>query len=76
VQSQAPGQQPRQGGKHGTIRPVRPRASDLATQHRNLMPEHQDLSVLRGITARQQHKPAEHPDYEQVHKTEQHERRQ
>jgi hypothetical protein len=40
------------------------------------MPEHQDLSVLRGITARQQHKPAEHPDYEQVHKTEQHERRQ
>jgi len=78
VQPQAPGQQPGQGGEHGTVSPVRPRARDLPSQHRDLMPQHEDLRVLRSVAARQQRQqrqPAEHPDHEQVEETDQHERR-
>jgi hypothetical protein len=38
------------------------------------VPEDQDLDVLDGITARQQYKPAEHPDHEQVDEPDKHER--
>jgi hypothetical protein len=38
---------------------ARPR--DLTPQHRHLVPEDQDLGVLIGVTARQQHQLAEHP---------------
>ena len=37
--------------------------------------EHQDLRILDGITARQQHQPAEHPDHEQVDETDKHKHR-
>ena len=63
VQPQPTGQQPGQGGEHGTVSPVQPRAADLTPQHRDLMPEHQE------------HQPAEHPDHEEVSETDQHERR-
>jgi hypothetical protein len=72
---QATGQQPGQGGEHGAVSPVRPRARDLPPQDRDLMPQDQDLRVLRGVTARQQRQPAEHPDHEQVDKANEHERR-
>ena len=75
VQPQAPGQQPRQGGHHGTVSPVRPRAGGLPPQDRDLMPEHQDLRILAGVTSRQEHQPAEHPDHEQVDETDEHQRR-
>ena len=67
-------QEPGQGGEHGTVSPVRPRAHDLPPHDRDLMPEDEDLRVLGGVTARQQREPAEHPDHEQVDKTDQHER--
>ena len=70
-----PGQQPGQSGEHGAVSPVRPWTGDLPPQHCDLMPQHQDLRVLGGVTARQEHQPAEHPDHEQVDKTDQHERR-
>jgi hypothetical protein len=75
VQPQARWQQPRQGADHGTISPVRPWAGDLPPHDRNLVPEHQDLRVLGGVTSRQEHQPAEHPDHEQVDETNEHERR-
>ena len=75
VQPTVPGQQPRQGGEHGTVSPVRPRARDLPTQHRDLVPQHQDLRVLRSVTTRQQRQPAEHLDHEQVDEADEHERR-
>jgi hypothetical protein len=74
VQPQPSRQQPRQDGQHGTIGPDRPRAGDLTAQHRDLMPEDQNLGVLSGA-ARQEHQPAEHPDHEQADETDQHERR-
>jgi hypothetical protein len=75
VQPQVPGQQPGLGSEHGTVSPVRPWTGDLPPQYRDLMPQHQDLCVLGGVTARQEHQPAGQPDHEQVHKTDQHERR-
>ena len=47
-----------QGGDHGTVSPVRPRAGDPPLQHRDLMPQHGDLRVLSGITPRQEHQQA------------------
>jgi hypothetical protein len=36
------------------------------SQNRDLMSEDQDLRVLPGVTARQQHEPAEHADHAQL----------
>jgi hypothetical protein len=47
VQPQAPEQQPRQGGEHGTVSPVRPGKYDLPTQDSDLVPQHEDLRILR-----------------------------
>jgi hypothetical protein len=73
VQPQAPGQQPGQRGEHGTVSPVRPRAGDLTAQDSDLVPQHEDLRILRGIAPRLQRQPAEHLDHEQVDETDQHE---
>jgi hypothetical protein len=75
VQPQAPGQQPGQGGEHGTISPVGPRVRYLTPQHRDLMPEDQDLHVLDGVASHQQSQPAEHPDHEEIDQTNEHESR-
>ena len=60
MQPQVPGQQPRQGGEHSTIRPARPRASDLPAQYRDLMPQHKDLRILRRALSCQERQPAEY----------------
>ena len=76
VQPKAPGQQPRHGGDHGAVGPVRLRAGHLTTQDRDLVPQHQDLHVLRGVAPREEHYPAEQPDHEQVHQAKEHECRE
>jgi hypothetical protein len=68
MQPKAPGQVPGQGGEDSTVSPVRSRARDLP-------PQHEDLRVLGGVTTRQEHQPAEHPDHEQVDEANEHERR-
>ena len=50
-------------------------AHDLSTHDRDLMARDQDLRILGGVTARQQHPPAKHPDHEEVDEAEEHERR-
>jgi hypothetical protein len=75
VQAEVSGQQPRQGRQHGTVSPVRLRAGHLPAQDCNLMPEHEDLRVLSGVTPRQEHQPAGHPDHEDVYEANEHERR-
>jgi hypothetical protein len=74
AQPQMPGQQPCQGGDHGTVSPVWFRAGELPAQDRDLVPEHKDLRVLRGVTPRQEHQPAGYPDHEQVDEADDHER--
>jgi len=75
MQPQVPGQQPGQGSEQGTVSPVRLRAGYLSAQDSDLMAQHEDLRVLSGITARQEHQPAKHPHHEQVDETDEHERR-
>ena len=71
----APGQQSGQGGEHGAVSPVKLRALYLPAQDRDLMPRHEDLHVLDGITARQQRQPTKHPDHEEIDEADEHERR-
>jgi hypothetical protein len=52
MQLTASGQQPRQRGDDGAVGPVRLRAGDLTAQDRDLVPQHQDLRVFRGIAPR------------------------
>jgi hypothetical protein len=44
---------PGQSGEDGAVSPVRPRTCDLPPQDSDLVPEHEDLGVLDGVTARQ-----------------------
>ena len=44
-------------------------------QYSHLMAQHEDLPILGGVTARQEHQPAEYPDHEQVDEADEHERR-
>jgi len=73
VQPQVPGQQPRERGDHGPVSPVRFRAGDLTAQDRDLMPQYQDLHVLRGVAAGEQRHPAEQLGHRQVEEAEEHE---
>jgi hypothetical protein len=54
------------------VGPVRLRAGDLTTQDRNLVPQHQDLHVLRGVAPREEHYPAEQLDHEQIDEAKEH----
>jgi len=54
VQPKVPGQEPRERGDHSTVSPVRFRLGDAAAQDRDLVPQHQDLYVLRSVAARKQ----------------------
>ena len=42
-------------------------------QDRNLMPQHQDLRVLRGVAPREESEPAGQPDHEQIQEAKEHE---
>ena len=63
----------RQGGDQGAVGPVRLRADDLTAQDRNLVPQYQDLRVLRGLASREERQPAEQPDREQIDEANEHE---
>lgn len=75
MQPEVSGQQPRQGGDHSTVSPARLRAGDLPTQDGNLVPEHQDLRILRNIISRQERQPADHTDHEEIDEADEHKRR-
>ncbi len=72
MQPKALGQQPRQRGDHSTVGPVWLRADELTAHDGNLVPQHQDLHVLRSVAPREERQPAEQPDHEQIDKTEEH----
>jgi hypothetical protein len=63
---------PRQRGEPGPVGWLVPRPADLPPQYRVLMPEHQQLSILRQVTAEHQDGQAEYPAREQVDDLEQH----
>jgi hypothetical protein len=66
VLTQCAGQQPVRRGQHGPIRPGRPDPTDLAAQHGDFMPQHQQLCCLGGIAPGKESEPAEHPNHDQI----------
>jgi hypothetical protein len=66
VLTEVAGQQPGQRGQHGSIRPGGSRPTDLAAQHGDFMPQHQQLCCLRRIAPGKESEPAEHPNHDQI----------
>jgi hypothetical protein len=65
-------------GEHSQDRPVgpvQPRMSDLAAQHRHLMPQHEDLQLLRDVAANHQDQPTHDSNEDQIQQPETHEQR-
>jgi hypothetical protein len=63
---------PRQHREPGPVSRLVPHPADVPPQYRILMPEHQQLSILRQVTAEHQDGQAEHPAHKQVDDLEQH----
>ena len=59
----------------GVLGPAAP-TRYLTPEHPDLVPQHQDLRVLRYVAPRQDRQPAEQPDHKQIHEAKEHERRQ
>ena len=66
VATQCAGQPPHEGGEHGPVRPVQARTRVGATQHRNLVTQHEELDVLGGGRAAHQQVQPEHLQEDQV----------
>ena len=69
---QTPRQQPTQRRDQQPILRLQPRTTDLPPQHHHLVPQHQQLDVLRGLTTTAQHNQAQPGPHEGVHDRQQH----
>ena len=63
---QRSGEVPAQRGQHRPICPVQPGPRVGASQHRDLVPQHQQFDVLGGRRAAEQDQPAAEPGEDQV----------
>jgi len=72
---QALRQQSCQCSEHTAVGPIRLRAGDLTSQYRDLMPQHQNLQILRAATTAEQREPGEHARHGEVYEAEEHELR-
>ncbi len=63
---------PRQRGEPGPVGRLIPHPADVSAQHRVLVPEHQQLSILRQVATEYQDGQAEYSAREQVDDLEQH----
>jgi hypothetical protein len=59
-------QQPRESSQDRSVGPVEPWPDYLASEHRDLVPEQQQLSVLPCRSRRQQCEPSHHPAEQQI----------
>jgi hypothetical protein len=55
-----------QRGEQRPVSPIRSRTGDQTAQDRDLMSQHQDLNLFRGVAPCEEHQPAEQPDHEQI----------
>ena len=60
------GQPPDQGGEHGTVRPVQAWSRVGAAEHRDFMPQDEQLDVLGGGRPAHQQDQSEHPLEDQI----------
>jgi hypothetical protein len=63
---------PRQRGEPGPVGWLIPHPDDVPAQYRVLVPEYQQLSILRQVAAEHQDRQAEYPARKQVDDLEQH----
>ena len=75
VHPQLSRQQPDQRGQNRSIRPRGVWLADLATQDRDLVPQHQQLGSDRGLAARKDRQPPEQAHHDQVEESKTHDRR-
>jgi hypothetical protein len=59
-------QQPRESSQDRSVGPVEPWPDYLPPRHRDLVPEHQQLSVFPCRSLRQQREPSHHPAEQQI----------
>ena len=64
----------RRARDHRPVRPRQPRPPHLPAQNRQLMPQHQDLGILRRLRPSQQHHPAHQPAHDQIDQPQRHRR--
>jgi hypothetical protein len=65
-------QEPDERGEDRAAGPIQPGPPMGAAQHRDLVPQHQQLRVLGGRRTTGQHKPAADPDEDRIEETEGH----
>jgi hypothetical protein len=66
------GQQPRESSKQGSVGPVDPWLGHLASQHRDLVAQHEQFGVLGCRTPRQQCEPPQHLADQQIEQSKGH----
>ena len=65
-------QQPGEPGQHRAVSPVHPGSDHLPAEHRNLVPQHQQLHVLGRRAPRQQHQPSHQLAEDQIQQSKRH----
>jgi hypothetical protein len=75
VHPQLSRQQPGQRGQNRSIWPRGAWLADLATQDRDLVPQHQQLGSDRGLAARKDRQPPEQAHHDQIEESEAPDRR-
>jgi hypothetical protein len=73
MRSQASRQEPDERGHHRPVSLVQPEPGSGAAQDSDLMPQHQELGVLRSRRPAEQHQPAAEPDEDEIEQAEGHE---
>ena len=72
VHPQPPRQEPDQRGEDCAVGPVQPGPRMGAAQHGDLVPQHEQLGILRGRCPTEQDQPAAQPDEDDVEQAEGH----
>ena len=70
--TQRPRQPPDERGEHGPVRPLQAGSGIGAAQHRDLVPQHEELDVLGAGRATQQQDKSEHVLEEQIQQPQRH----
>jgi hypothetical protein len=65
-------QEPRKPGQHRAVGPVKPGSGHLPAEHRDLVPQHQQLRVLGRRAPRQQRKPSQQLAEAQIEQSSRH----
>jgi hypothetical protein len=66
------GQQPGESGQHRAVSPVQSGSGHLSAEHRDLVPQHQQLHIVDRRAPRQQHQPSQQLAEDQIEQSKRH----